>query len=126
MPSPTWSDRIARAFAILRGAMLILFCIALVAAPEQAMPGSSTEPARSLALVFASRTILLGVAFIALALLRQRSALAWVFFADAALQVFDTGLAIAMHKGAVAAMPALIGILDAMAGRALRNAARSG
>ena len=34
---------VARAFAMFRGAMLVLFCVFLALAPEQAKPGSSTE-----------------------------------------------------------------------------------
>ena len=60
MPIP-WSDRLSRAYAVLRGVMVIVFSMALVFAPEKMMPGSSSEPARSLALVFVSRTMLLGV-----------------------------------------------------------------
>lgn len=75
MTSSTWSDRLARAFAFLRGAMLVLFSALLIIAPEKAMPGSSMEPARSLALVFASRTILLGVVLAVLALQHKRQAL---------------------------------------------------
>jgi len=121
-----WSDRLARAFGMLRGAMLIAFSAFLIAAPEQAMPGSSGEPARSLGLVFASRTILLGTALLALAIRRKREALAWVLFADAALQVFDTGMALAMDKGAVAILPAALGVLDVWAGITLRRARDKG
>jgi Domain of unknown function (DUF4267) len=101
--------------------MLLLFSAALILAPEKAMPGSSLEPARSLALVFASRTILLGVALIGLALRQYRAALGWVLLADAVLQLFDTGMALATGKGALAALPLALGALDAWAGRALLN-----
>ncbi|MHB8896409.1 MAG: hypothetical protein ACYC99_14685 [Candidatus Geothermincolia bacterium] len=60
MASSDWAERLARGFAVLRGAMLILFSMVLIIAPERAMPGSSSEPARALALMIASRTILLG------------------------------------------------------------------
>ena len=117
-----WTDRIARGYAILRGVMVFAFCAFLIFAPEQVTPGSSAEPARSFALVFASRSILLGIVMIALAVKRQREALAWVFIADAALQLFDTGLAVAQDKGAVSLMPFVLGVLDAWAARALRKA----
>jgi hypothetical protein len=120
-----WPARLARAFAILRAAMLIVFCVFLILAPEKAMPGSSTEPARALALVFASRTILLGIAFVVLALRCRSKALAWVFFADAILQLFDTGMALAMQKGAVAVLPAALGALDVWAGLVLLRSARA-
>ena len=123
MPSSSWSDRLVRTYAFLRGAMVALFSLWLILAPEQAMPGSSIEPARSLALVFASRTITLGIVFVVLAIRRRREALGWVFLADAALQVFDTSMALAMHKGALAVMPAVLGAIDAWAGFFLVRAA---
>jgi hypothetical protein len=123
MPSHVWSDRLARAFAVLRGAMVILFSVALIVAPEKAIAGSSTEPARSLALMVASRTILLGLVLVVLAIRGRRGALAWVLLADAALQVFDTGMALATHKGALAALPAALGALDVWAGLFLLRAA---
>jgi hypothetical protein len=105
--------------------MLIAFSAVLVMAPERAMPGSSAEPARSLALVFTSRTILLGIVLVVLALKRKREGLAWVLFADAAFQVFDTGMAFATGKGALAVLPIVLGALDAWAGLSLRRAART-
>jgi hypothetical protein len=113
------SDLIARAYAILRGVMVLVFCAFLIFTPEQMMPGSSLEPARSLALVFASRTILIGLVMVALALRRRRDALAWVLIADAALQAFDTALALAQHKGAITLMPLLLGVIDVWAARVL-------
>jgi uncharacterized protein DUF4267 len=124
MPSSTWSDRLARAFALLRGAMVVLFSVMLIIAPERTMAGSSTEPARSLALIFASRSILLGLVFVVLALRRKREGLAWVLLADAALQLFDTGMALATHKGALAVLPAALGAMDVWAGLFLLRAAR--
>ena len=125
MPSNSWSERFAYVFAILRGAMLIVFSALLVFVPEQAMPGSSAEPARSLALIFASRTILLGIMLVVLAIGRKREGLAWVLLADAALQVFDTGMALAKHEGALAIAPAVLGALDVWAGVFLLRAART-
>ena len=72
--SSVWPDRLARTFAVLRGAMVAVFSAVLIIAPETAMPGSSTEPGRSLGLVFASRTTLL-VVLVALALRRKREGL---------------------------------------------------
>lgn len=118
-----WPDRIARGYAILRGVMVVVFCAFIVLAPEQMTPGSSVEPARSYALVFASRSVLLGLVMIALAVKRKREALAWVFVADALLQVFDTALAVAQAKGAIAIMPFALGVLDVWAALVLRKAA---
>ena len=124
MPSSTWPDRLARAFAVLRGAMLILFSAALILAPEQAVAGSSGEPARTLGLMFASRTVLLGIALAVLAIRRERAGLAWVLMADAALQLFDTAMAVVTHKGALALLPAALGAIDLWAGLILLRAAR--
>jgi hypothetical protein len=124
MPGTSWPERLARAFAVLRGAVVILFSLALVMAPERTMPGSSTEPAHTLALTFASRNIVLGMAFFALAIGRRREALGWLLLADAALQVFDSAMAVVMGKGALVALPIAIGILDVWAGRILVRAGR--
>jgi hypothetical protein len=124
MPISIWSDRLARGFAILRGAMVVLFSVFLIVAPEKSMAGSSTEPARSLALIFASRTILLGIVLVVLAIRRRREGLAWVLLADAALQLFDTGMALATHKGALAVLPAALGAMDVWAALVLLRAAR--
>src|SRR4051794_4491773 len=101
--------KLVRAFAALRGVTLILFSAAFVLAPEKMMPGSSAEPARSIALIFVSRNVVYGGAYVVLALRGLKRALGWLFLADFVFQIFDTGLAIASHKGAVAGMPAVIG-----------------
>lgn len=124
MPS-VWFDRAARGFAVLRGFMLVLFSVFLVVAPEKSMAGSSAEPARSLALVFSSRTILLGIALVVLAVTRRRRGLGWVLCADAVLQLFDAGMALAMHKGALAIVPVALGALDVWAGIFLLRTSRA-
>ena len=103
--------------------MVILFSVLLILAPEKMMAGSSSEPARTLALMFASRTIVLGIAFIVLAMARKREGLAWVLLADAALQLFDTGMAFVTGKQALAVLPAALGVLDVWAALVLRRAA---
>jgi hypothetical protein len=120
-----WPDRLARAYAILRGAIGLVFCMFLVFAPERMMPGSSAEPARSLALVFASRQVLFALVLLALAVRRRREGLAWVLLADAALQAFDTALAVAQNKGAIAIMPLAFGVIDVWAAVVLRRLART-
>ena len=112
---------IVRGYAVLRGLLGLVFIVLLIATPEQMMPGSSAEPARSLALVFGSRQLLLAVAFFALAVRGRRIGLSWVFLGDAALQVFDTALAVAQHKGAIALMPLAFGALDVWAALVLRR-----
>jgi hypothetical protein len=103
--------------------MVLLFSAVLIMAPEKAMAGSSTEPARSLGMVFASRSILLGLVLVALTLRGARRGLAWVLLADAALQLFDTGMALATNKGALAILPAALGAVDVWAGLFLLRAA---
>ena len=120
-----WTDRIARGYAILRGIMVLAFCGFLIFAPESVTPGSSAEPARSFALVFASRSILLGLVMVVLAVKRNREALAWVFFADALLQAFDTALSVAQNSGAMSLMPFALGVLDVWAALVLRKSART-
>jgi hypothetical protein len=124
MPNSNWPPRLATAFAILRGMMLVAFSLAMVFMPEQALPGSAIGPARSLGLMLASRTILLGSVLISLAVTRKRAGLGWVLLADALLQVFDTGMAIAEHGNAVALLPAALCGLDAWAGIVLLRSAR--
>ena len=86
------------------------------------MPGTSAEPARTLGLMFASRTILLGIAFIALAARRSARPLAWVFFADAALMLFEMVMAVATADFGLAAGGLVIGTLEVWAGRTLQRA----
>ena len=124
MPSTTWPDRLARAFAIFRSAVLVLYSVMLFIEPEKVVAGSSNEPARTLALMFASRTILLGVAFAVLAIRGKREGLAGLLLADAALQFFDTGMALMTHKGVLAVVPAAIGGIDVWAGLFLMRTAR--
>jgi hypothetical protein len=122
MSSTTRTERIAYGLAFLRGAILIAFSLALVLAPEDVMPGTSAEPARTLGLMFASRTILLGVAFIALALRRRARPLAWVFFADAVLMLFEMAMAVATDELGLAFGGLVIGALELWAGRTLHRA----
>jgi hypothetical protein len=125
MATIRWPERLAYAFAILRGTMLVVFAVFLMVAPEQAMPGSEVEPARSLGLIVASRTILLGSLMIGLTITRKHEGLGWVLLADAALQVFDAGMSIAMGKGAATILPIALGALDAWVGRFLLQSART-
>jgi hypothetical protein len=105
---------LAVGFGVLRGLMLVAYAFALIFKPEKVKPGSTTEPARSFALMAASRTMVLGVALLALALTGRHEGLALTLVADAALQVFDAGLAIKMKRGATAAAPAVIGVVEAL------------
>lgn len=122
MPSTTRAERIAYVLAYLRGAILIAFSLAFALAPDDVMPGTAAEPARTLGLMFASRTILLGVAFIALAWRRATRALAWVFFADATLMAFEMVMSVATDKLDLAIGGLVIGGLELWAGRTLLRA----
>lgn len=125
MSKSTWPDRLARAFAVLRGAVVVLYSVSLVVAPEKVIAGSSSEPARTLALMFASRTMLFGIAFAVLGMGGSRQGLAWFFLVDCVLQFFDTGMAVMTHKGALAIFPAALGVLDVWAGLFLLRTARA-
>ncbi len=124
MRSSTWPDRLARGLALFRGALLVFFAFVLMVAPEKAVPGSSSDPARQLGLMFASRTVLLGAALVALAARGKREALAWVLFGDAALQVFDAGLAVATGRHAVVILPLAIGAIEVWAGLTVLRGAK--
>jgi hypothetical protein len=113
----------ARIFAVLRGLLGLVFAVCLVAMPEQMMPGSSADPARLLALFFASRLLLWSLGFIALAWLKH-PALAWLFFADAALQVFD--IAIPLSRGQTQIyVQLLLMVLELAAGLTWSRASRA-
>lgn len=120
-PTPR-SQRIAYGLAFLRGAVLVAFALGLALAPEDMMPGTCVEPARTLGLMFASRTLLLGAAFIVLAARRVAVPLAWVFFADASLMAFEVVMAIATDKLDLAIGGVVIGALEVWAGRTLLRA----
>jgi hypothetical protein len=45
--------------------------------------------------------------------------LGFILLADAAFQVFDTGMALAMGKGNMAVFPVALGVLDVWAGLTL-------
>jgi hypothetical protein len=80
------------------------------------MRAATTEFERSLLLMVASRTILLGLGMVALWLTKRREALAWTLMGDAALQLFDALNALVGRKRALAVMPAVLSLLDGWAG----------
>ena len=107
--------RFAHVVAFARALLGLVFSLALIAVPEQVMPGSSLEPARSLALVFVSRNLAFVVGLAVLAARKRDVPLAWLLLADVALQVFDAALA----HDASSVMPVVIGVLEALAARQL-------
>ena len=107
--------RFAHVIAFLRSLLAFVFSIAFIVMPEQLMPGSSVEPARSLALVFVSRNLMFATGLAVLAARRIDQPLAWLLIADVGLQVFDA----AMAHDASSFVPVVIGVLEAFAARQL-------
>jgi sulfur relay (sulfurtransferase) DsrF/TusC family protein len=63
-----------------------------------------------------SRSILLGLAIVALAFTNRRETLGFVLIGDGLLQLFDALMAFALRKRTVAALPAVLCVLDGLAG----------
>ena len=110
----TISSRIALGFAILRGVQLAALTVPWVV--HKLRRADATEPERSLVLMIGSRSILLGLAIVVLAVANRREALGWVLIGDGLLQLFDTVHALAQGKRSVAVLPAALCLLDGLAG----------
>jgi hypothetical protein len=108
------SAQIALWFAVLRGVMLTAGTVPWLLGKLRRADAAESE--RPLVLMVASRSILLGLALVALWLTERREALAWTLIGDAALQLFDVLLALAGRKRALALMPAVLCLMDAGAG----------
>jgi hypothetical protein len=113
----TVSAHIALGFAVLRGLMLTAGMVPWLL--RKLRRADATELERSLLLMVASRTILLGLAMVALRLTQRREALAWTLLGDGALQIFDALHAVTLGKRALAVMPAALCLLDVWAGLTL-------
>jgi hypothetical protein len=109
----TVSD-VALGFAILRGFQLAALTAAWLL--HKVRRGDATESERSLVLMIGSRSILLGLAMVALGFMNRREILGWVLIGDGLLQLFDALLALALRKGTVAVLPAALCVLDGWAG----------
>lgn len=109
--------RIAMGFAILRGFMLTVLTVPWLAA-KMRRP-ETTESERPLLWMVGSRTILLGLGILLLALGGRPEVLAWALLGDGVLQLFDAVLALAQRKRALAFLPAILCLLDGLAGLAL-------
>ena len=107
-------SRIALYFAIVRGFQLAGLTVPWLL--HKVRRADATESERSLALMIASRSILLGLAIVALGLANRRATLAWVLIADALLQLFDALVAIALGKRKLAILPAALCALDGFSG----------
>jgi hypothetical protein len=107
--------RFAHLVAFARALLALVFSIAFIVVPEQLMPGSSLEPARSLALLFVSRNLMFAVGLTVLSARRLDRPLGWLLLADVALQTFDAAYA----HDASSIVPVIIGVLEALAARQL-------
>ncbi len=116
----TITSRIALGFAILRGFQLAALTVPWLL--QKVRRAGATESERSLVLMVGSRSILLGLAIVALAFANRRETLGWVLIGDGVLQLFDALHALALRKRAVAILPAALCVLDGLAGITLLTA----
>ena len=110
----TVSSRIAFAFAILRGFQLAALTVPWLL--QKVRRADATDSERSLVLMIGSRSILLGLAIVALGFTKRRETLGWVLIGDGLLQLLDALHAIAQGKRTVAVLPAALCVLDGVAG----------
>ena len=110
----TVSSRIALGFGIVRGFQLAALTVPWLL--QKLRRADSTESERSLVLMIGSRSILLGLAILALGVTNRRETLGWVLVADGLLQLFDALHALSLRKRTVAALPAVLCVLDGLAG----------
>lgn len=109
--------RLAMGYAILRGVMLTLLTVPWLAGKLRSP--ETTESERSLAWMVWSRTVLLGAAILVLAFGGRAGAVAWAILGDGVLQLFDAVLALARRKRRLAVLPAILCLVDGVAGLAL-------
>src|SRR3954462_2414036 len=95
-------SRIALGFAILRGFQLAVLTVPWLL--HKVRRADATESERSLVLMIASRSILLGVAIVVLGFANRREPLGWVLVGDGLLQLFDALHAFASGKRTVAVL----------------------
>jgi hypothetical protein len=107
-------SRIALGFAILRGVQLAALTVPWLL--HKVRRADATESERSLVLMIGSRSILLGLAIVVLGFANRRQTLGWVLIGDGLLQLFDALHAIALRKRTVAVLPAVLCVLDGLAG----------
>jgi hypothetical protein len=110
----TVSTRIAWGFAIFRGIQLAALTVPWLL--QKVRRRDATEAERSLVLMIGSRSIVLGLAIVALALSNRRETLGGVLIGDGLLQLFDTLHALAQGKRTLAILPAALCALDGWAG----------
>jgi len=110
----TVPSRIALGFAILRGFQLAALTVPWLLHKLRRADASESE--RSLVVMIGSRSILLGLAMVALGFVNRQEMLGWVLIGDGLLQLFDALHAVALRKRAVAVLPAVLCVLDGLAG----------
>jgi hypothetical protein len=106
--------RIALGFAILRGFQLAALTVPWLL--QKVRRADATESERSLVLMIGSRSILLGLAIVALACTSRRETLGGVLIGDGLLQLFDAVHALVLGKRTLAVLPAVLCVLDGWAG----------
>jgi len=110
----TLSSRLAVIFGILRGFQLALLTVPWLL--QKVRRGGASVSERSLVLMVASRSILLGLALVVLGFTNKREMLGWVLTGDALLQLFDALQALALSQRKVALLPAILCVLDGLSG----------
>jgi hypothetical protein len=108
------SSRIALGFALLRGFQLAALTVPWLL--QKLRRADATASERSLVLMIGSRSILLGLAIVALGLTNRLETLGWVLIGDGLLQLFDALHALALGKRTVAVLPAVLCVLCGLAG----------
>ena len=110
----TIASRLALGYAILRGFQLAALTVPWLL--HKVRRADATEAERSLVVMIGSRSILLGLAIVALGFTNRRETLGAVLIADGLLQLFDALHALALRKRTVAVLPAALCVLDGLAG----------
>src|SRR5258708_36957327 len=104
----TVSSRLALGFAIFRGFQLAALTVPWLL--QKVRRADATESERSLVLMIGSRSILLGLAMVALVVTNRRETLGWVLIGDGAPQLFGPRHALGLRKPAVGRLPASFGV----------------
>ncbi len=110
----TVASRLALGFAIIRGFQLAALTVPWLL--QKVRRADATESERSLVVMIGSRSILLGIAIVALGFTNRREMLGAVLIGDGLLQLFDALHALALRKRTVAVLPAALCVLDGLAG----------
>lgn len=110
----TASSSIALGFGILRGVQLAGLTVPWLL--QKVRRADVSESERSLVLMIGSRSILLGLVLVVLGFTGRRETLGWFLAGDGVLQLFDAAQAFGLSKRRLAILPAVLCVLDALAG----------